>query len=203
MKNLVIVLAILCSMTSVAQAQGDAASGASKVAVCSACHGASGNESLLPTVNVAKIGGQNQRYLLKQMQEIKSGARVVPLMAGMLNTLNDQDMADVAAYFASLAKPQGAAEPAMVDLGESLYRAGNASIGVAACSACHSPTGLGNVSAGYPAISGQDSAYLAAQLRAFRAGERQNDDAEMMRSITARLNDREISALASYISGLR
>jgi cytochrome c553 len=153
--------------------------------------------------NMPKIGGQAEKYLLKQMQDIKSGARPAPLMTGMLNVLNDQDMVNVAAYYASQAAPQGAAEQDKVALGEMLYRAGNAEIGVAACSACHSPNGQGLGSAGYPALSGQDPAYTDLQLRAFRDGTRQNDDAEVMQSIAARLNDAEIAALASYVSGLR
>jgi cytochrome c553 len=129
--------------------------------------------------------------------------RNVPLMAGMLNNLNDQDLADVAAYFNAQPLAQGAAEEAKVALGETLYRAGNADIGVAACTACHAPDGKGNVSAGYPSLSGQDVAYTDLTLRAFRAGERANDEASIMRTIAARLSDAEIAALASYVSGLR
>ncbi len=184
-----------------ALAQGDAQAGQAKTAVCAACHGASGNDSLLP--NVPKLGGQGERYLLKQLQEIKAGTRVVPLMAGMLNALSDQDLADVAAWFSSQPAPQGAVDPAKRELGERLFRAGDASIGVAACSACHAPNGAGNHAAGFPALSGQDVAYTELQLKAFRAGERMNDEAEVMRTTTARLNDAEIAALASYISGLR
>jgi cytochrome c553 len=182
-------------------AQGDADAGAGKIAVCVACHGQDGNMIVLP--NVPKIGGQNEKYLLKQMQDIKSGVRAAPLMTGMLNALNDQDLVDVAAYFASLPMSQGATDPEKVALGETLYRAGNASIGVAACSACHSPDGRGLASAGYPSLSGQDIAYTELQLKAFRDGVRQNDEAEVMRSIVARLNDAEIAALASYVAGLR
>lgn len=184
-----------------ALAQGNAEAGQGKTTVCGACHGPSGNDSLLP--NVPKLGGQGERYLLKQLQEIKSGTRVVPLMAGMLNAMSDQDLADVAAWFASQPAPQGAVDPAKRELGERLFRAGDASIGVAACSACHAPNGKGNHAAGYPALSGQDVAYSELQLKAFRAGERTNDEAEVMRTTAARLNDAEISALASYISGLR
>jgi cytochrome c553 len=180
---------------------GVAAAGQGKVAVCVACHGQSGNDSVLP--NVPKLGGQGEKYLLKQLQEIKSGTRVVPLMTGMLNLLSDQDMADISAYYANLPEPRGAADPAKVAMAETLYRAGNATIGVAACSACHAPNGKGNSPAGYPALSGQDVAYTELQLRAFRTGERNNDEAEVMRTITARLNDAEIAALASYVSGLR
>ena len=198
-KSVIMLLALVACGQAVAQ--GDAAAGADKIAICLACHGQDGNVSQLP--NVPKIGGQSEKYLLKQMQDIKSGARAAPLMTGMLNTLDEQGLADVAAYYASQAAPQGAAEQDKVALGETLYRAGNAQIGVAACSACHSPNGQGLGSAGYPALSGQDPAYTDLQLRAFRAGTRQNDDAEVMRSIAARLNDEEIAALASYVSGLR
>ena len=182
-------------------AQGDAAAGADKIAVCLACHGSDGNMSTLP--NVPKIGGQSEKYLLKQMHDIKTGVRAAPLMTGMLNALNDQDMANVAAYYASQSLAQGAAEPEKVALGETLYKAGIAEIGAAACSACHSPNGEGLSSAGYPALSGQDPAYTELQLKAFRSGMRNNDDAEVMRSIAARLSDEEIAALASYVSGLR
>jgi cytochrome c553 len=187
--TLVAILALIPSSSLLAQ--GDADAGAGKIAVCVACHGQDGNMIVLP--NVPKIGGQNEKYLLKQMQDIKSGVRAAPLMTGMLNALNDQDLVDVAAYFASLPMSQGA----------TLYSAGNASIGVAACSACHSPDGRGLASAGYPSLSGQDIAYTELQLKAFRDGVRQNDEAEVMRSIVARLNDAEIAALASYVAGLR
>lgn len=196
-----LVAALALGAGSLALAQGDATAGANKITVCLACHGQDGNMSQLP--NVPKLGGQNEKYLLKQMHDIKSGARPAPLMTGMLNTLNDQDMADVAAYYASQPTPAGAAEPEKVALAETIYRAGNAEIGVAACSACHSPNGQGLASAGYPALSGQDPAYTELQLKAFRDGARQNDDAEVMRAIAARLRDAEIAALASYVSGLR
>lgn len=198
--TLVVSMLAVCA-SGLASAEGDAAAGADKITVCLACHGQDGNASQLD--NVPKIGGQNEGYLLKQMQEIKSGVRAAPLMTGMLNNLNDQDLEDVAAYFASQPAPQGAADPELIDLGRTLYRAGNADIGVAACTACHQPNGKGLASAGYPALSGQDTAYTVMQLKAFRDGSRQNDAAEVMRTITARLNDREISALASYAAGLR
>ena len=184
-----------------ALAQGSASAGEGKVAVCVACHGQTGNDSLLPAV--PKLGGQGEKYLLKQLQEIKAGTREVLLMAGMLNNLSEQDLADIAAFYSSQPKPLGAVEEAKRALGETLYRAGDADIGVAACTACHAPNGKGNAAAGYPSLSGQDVAYTEAQLKAFRDGNRMNDQAEVMRAIVARLNDREIAALASYVSGLR
>lgn len=180
---------------------GDAEAGADKITVCLACHGPSGNDSLLP--DVPKLGGQGEKYLLKQLQDIKGGVRVVPLMAGMLDNLNEQDLADIAAHYASQPAPLGAVEPEKRALGEQIYRAGLADIGVPACNACHAPNGKGNASAGYPALGGQDVAYTEMQLKAFRAGERSNDDASVMRAIAARLSDTEIAALASYVSGLR
>ena len=197
----VLALVLLTSTSVIALAQGSAEAGQGKIAVCVACHGQSGNDSLLP--NVPKLGGQGERYLLKQMQEIKSGIRAAPLMTGMLNTLNDQDLADVAAYFADQPLAQGAVEEAKRALGEKVYRAGIANIEVAACSACHSPDGKGNASAGYPSLSGQDVNYTEMQLKAFRAGERTNDEADIMRDISARLSDKEMAALASYVAGLR
>ena len=189
-----------CSSTAFAQ-QGNAEAGKAKTMVCNACHGPTGNESVLD--NVPKLGGQGQRYLLKQMTQIKSGERAIPLMAGILNNLSEQDLADIAAYFSSLKKPEGAVEPEKRELGEQIYRAGNASIGVAACSACHAPNGMGNPDAGFPSLSGQDVAYTELQLKSFRDGTRMNDTNEIMRTITARLNDKEIAALASFVAGLR
>jgi len=182
-------------------AQGSAQAGQGKVATCAACHGASGNDSLLP--NVPKLGGQGERYLLKQLQDIKADIRKVPLMAGQLTALSDQDLADIAAYFASLDRPVGATEESKLALGRELYRAGNANIGAAACTACHQPDGKGLAAAGYPSLTGQDTGYVEQQLKSFRARERMNDDAEVMRSIAERLSDAEIAAVASYVSGLR
>ncbi len=184
-----------------AMAQGNAEAGAGKIATCAACHGPTGNDSLLP--NVPKIGGQNAAYLLKQLIEIRDDVRVVPLMKPMVANLTDQDLADIAAHYSTVELPLGAVDETKRELGEKLYRAGDATIGVAACSACHSVDGKGNNAAGFPSLSGQDTAYTEVQLKAFRAGERNNDAAEIMRTISARLNDAEISALASYVFGLR
>jgi cytochrome c553 len=199
--NAMFVLLLSALVALPALAQGDAAAGEAKAAPCAACHGPAGNDSVLP--NTPKIGGQGERYLLKQLQEIKSDVRSVPVMTAFLQPMSDQDLADLAAWYASQPAPQGAVDPAKRELGERLYRAGDASIGVAACSACHAPNGKGNHPAGYPALTGQDVAYTELQLKAFRAAARTNDDAEVMRTIAARLNDAEIAALASFISGLR
>ncbi len=181
------------------QGAGDAAAGQAKTATCAACHSADGN-SLTPSF--PKLAGQGERYLIKQMQDVQSGVREIATMAGILDNLNDQDFADIAAFYAAQTASIGATKPKLAAAGEMLYRAGNAAKGIAACAACHSPTGMGNALAGYPALGGQHAEYTAQQLKAFRAGMRNNDDAQMMRQVSALLSDKEIEAVASYIQGL-
>lgn len=191
---------VLTAISTPALAAGSAEAGKDKVATCAACHGPTGNDSLLP--NVPKLGGQGERYLIKQLNEIKADVRKVPLMTPILAALSEQDVADIAAYLATLPAPKGAVEKAKLELGKQLYRAGDAKLGVPACTGCHAPDGKGNAAAGYPALSGQDTPYVEVQLKAFRSGERANDPSNIMRTIMARLNDKEIAALASYVAGL-
>jgi len=200
MKNLLVSLFILMGVSGMVYAEGDAAAGKSKAAMCAGCHGADGNSAVAAFPNLA---GQNVKYLVKQMNDIKDGKRSVPAMTGLLNASSDQDMADIAAYFSSQFPSIGAANKDLVELGEKIYRAGSKESGVSACTACHSPTGKGNAMAGFPALSGPHADYIAAQLRAFREGERTNDgDSKMMRSVAFRLTNKELDAVASYISGL-
>lgn len=152
-----------CALAGNVLAAGDAEAGKGKTVACGACHGADGN-SLVPSF--PKLAGQHAGYLLKQMQDIKSGARPVPTMAGQLDAMSDQDLADIAAYFASQTPTRGATKEALVELGERVWRAGVREKGIAACAACHSPTGAGNGPAKYPALSGQHADYIAAALRA-------------------------------------
>lgn len=180
-------------------AQGDAAAGQAKSALCATCHGADGNSQL--SIN-PKLAGQNASYLVKQLKDYKSGARVNPTMTAMVAALTDQDVLDIAAWYSSQQVSLLGADPETLELGETLYRAGLKDLSVAACSACHSPTGNGNGPAGFPSLSGQHSEYTLLQLKAFRAGERQNDSSAMMRSVVERLTDKELEALASYVSGL-
>ena len=206
MKKLIIGCAAVISWaitagSGTALAQGDAEAGKAKTAVCAGCHGAAGNS---PAAIGPKLAGQNAKYLARQMQDFKSGVRSAPAMAGQLNNMSDQDIENIAAYFASQTVTVGKAAPELVDLGEQLYRSGNADSNVPACMACHSPTGNGNAPAGFPALSGQHASYIEAQLKAFRAGERKNDSDfnKMMVQTAYNLKDHEIKALASYISGL-
>lgn len=206
MKKLVFVLGIIAAVANVQALAADAVAGQAKTAVCSACHGADGNSA---AAAFPKLAGQNERYLIKQMNEIKSGVRSVPTMAGQLNAMSDEDIVNIAAYYASQVGSAGQAAADLVDLGAKVYRAGNGERGVAACIACHSPTGAGNGPAGYPALSGQHADYISAQLRAFRRGAeyddgRKNDgDTRVMRDIALRMTDKEIDAVSSYIAGLR
>ena len=180
-------------------AQGDPSAGQAKSALCATCHGADGNSELSAN---PKIAGQNYKYIFKQLQDYKSGVRANATMSAMVAALSEQDMMDIAAWFSSQEVTLLGANLDALELGEKIYRAGVKELSVAACSACHSPTGGGNGPAGFPSLSGQHPEYTLMQLKAFRAGERQNDSSAMMRSVVERLTDAELSALANYVSGL-
>lgn len=183
-------------------AKGDAAAGQAKSAICAACHGMDGN-SAVPTW--PKLAGQHESYLTRQATLIKSGARMVPEMAGITPGLSEQDIEDISAYFASQVNSGGVADESKVELGERIYRAGNAESGVPACMACHGPAGEGNPLSGYPALAGQHSVYTAKALTRFRAGENWGEKdapSQIMNGSAAELTDEEIEALASYLQGL-
>jgi cytochrome c553 len=182
-------------------AAGDAKQGEALTATCLACHGSDGNSLAGSFPNIA---GQNEAYLYKQLVDIQTGARSAMLMTGILDGLTPQNLEDLAAYYAAQTPAQGAADPALVALGESIYKAGIARKQVAACTGCHSPTGQGNGLAKFPMLAGQWPEYSEAQLKAFRSGARGNDgDSRMMRISAMDLSDPEIKAVASYIAGLR
>ena len=166
--------------------------------VCAACHSADGSRGS-PANPI--LAGQHPEYLLKQLQEFKSGKRNNPLMKGFASTLSDDDMKNVTAFYAGKsAKPGFAKNKDSVKLGETIYRGGITEKAVPACAGCHSPNGAG-IPAQYPRIGGQHADYAEAQLVAFRSGARANS--AQMTSIAARMSDREIKALADYIAGLR
>jgi cytochrome c553 len=183
-------------------AEGDAAAGQAKSAVCAACHGADGN-SMVP--NWPKLAGQHEQYLVRQVALIQSGARMVPEMMGIVPGLSEQDIADLAAYFSAQTNSGGVADESKLAVGERIFRAGNAETGVPACMACHGPAGEGNPLAGYPALAGQQAVYTASMLTRFRAGENWGEDdaaSQVMNGAAAELGDEEIDAVASYIQGL-
>lgn len=200
MNKIIVSLLLTLGITGLAQAAGNAEAGKDKVIVCSACHGIDGNSLL---AMFPRLGAQGEPYLTKQIHDIKSGNRVVLEMTGLLDALTDQDIADIAAYFSSQAPTVGTAEPELVELGQALFRGGKMKEGMPACSGCHSPDGAGLAAAKYPRLAGQHADYIAKQLTAFREGDRQNDgDTMTMRMIAAKLSNKEIKALASYIQGL-
>ena len=192
-------------------AAGDAAKGKAKSATCTACHGVNGN-SMVP--NFPKIAGQGEGYTLKQLIDFKSGDRKDGLMAGIVEALSVDDMANLAAHFSKQNIAQGvASKTANIALGERLYRGGDKTRGITACIACHGPKGAGIPSAGFPALASQHAAYTAKQLKDFRqvsinaqtdasAPARTNDQLKMMTAFTKDLNNAEIEALAQYIAGL-
>ncbi|MCB1710712.1 MAG: cytochrome c4 [Halioglobus sp.] len=192
-------------VTADAALAGDAAAGKAQAAVCAACHGPDGN-SAVPSF--PKLAGQGEKYLYKQLKDIRDGARPIPTMAGQLDGKSNQELADIASYFASQTMSGGHTDPALLALGESVYRSGIPERKVAACAACHSPTGAGNAPAGFPALAGQQAEYIAAQLIAYRKGYedetgRINDgDTRIMRITAFGLSDREIQAVSSYAAGL-
>ncbi|MES2878214.1 MAG: c-type cytochrome [Pseudomonadota bacterium] len=176
----------------------DLAKGEASFAMCAACHAADGNSAI--TVN-PKLAQQHPEYLVKQLQEFKSGKRANPIMMGMAAALSDDDMKNIAYWVsAKPATPGAAKEKELLALGERIYRGGIADRQVPACAGCHSPNGAG-IPAQYPRLSGQHADYAVAQLTAFRDGVRNNS--LQMTGVAAKMNDREIKAVADYIAGLR
>ena len=209
MKMKIFALAVLAGL-SVQAGAGDAAAGKALTVTCAACHGEDGN-SVAPTF--PKLAGQNERYLIKQMNDIKYKLRPVASMIGQVDHLNDEQISDIAAYYASQTPSRGQAKPEDLELGAEIYRAGISETGVAACAGCHGASGAGNGPAGWPMLAGQHREYIASQLRKWRIGAentleenpegRTNDgDARFMRDVALRLSDKEIDAVANFIAGL-
>jgi len=206
MKNTSAALACFLLFASTAFAEGlvdgDAEAGKAKAITCAACHGQDGN-----SVNPVwpSIAGQHATYIVDQLQAFKSGARNEPLMLGQVMTLSDEDMRNLAVYFSAMATAAKAvADPAVLDLGQRLYRGGDRDNATSACMACHGPTGRGNPAALVPSIRGQHAAYTAIQLRAYASGSRTSDGpTRVMRDIAATLSEEDIVALASFIQGLQ
>lgn len=187
-------------VTTPAWAQGSPEAGQQKSAPCVACHGVDGN-SVNP--EWPSIAGQHPKYIVQQLQAFKNGARQNPLMTPQAQPLSEQDMQDLAAYYSSQKIKGGETDKAKLELGQRLYRGGDAQRGVPACIACHGPRGLGNPAASYASIQGQHATYAAAQLRAYRSGARQTDPNQMMRNVAAGMTDEQIDAVAAYVQGLR
>jgi cytochrome c553 len=182
---------------------GNAAAGKLKSQTCIACHGNDGN-STVP--NWPKIAGQYESYTTKQLKEFKmgeKGPRFEPTMAGMTANLSDQDILDLAAFYAQQKQSFGQAQGEYVALGEKIYRGGNIKTGLVACAACHGPEGQGNELAKFPRLAGQHALYVENQLKAFRQGSRKNSPNGMMEVESHYMSDEEIKAVSSFVEGLR
>ncbi|OLQ95753.1 cytochrome C [Vibrio ponticus] len=204
MKKLVLIVSLLASCS--VWAQGSIEAGKAKSQTCVACHGADGN-SLLGMY--PSLAGQHAKYIEKQLKDLKLGmtsggkqGRYDPVMSGMAMPLNEQDMADLAAYYASLPLAHNTTPENVVEQGKNLYAAGDAERGIAACIACHGPRGNGTELSGFPKISGQHADYIKLQLEKFRDGNRNNDMNAMMRDVAKKLTDEDIDVLSKYVGGL-
>lgn len=178
---------------------GDIERGKELSQACIACHGADGNS---PSPMWPKIAGQHADYLLEQLKAYQSGERENAQMSPMVAGLSEQDMKDLAVYYAGQKIRVGSANPDTLEVGKELYRAGNRDTGVPACIGCHGPRGAGIPGTGYPALGGQFAEYTAEQLKAYRDGTRGGAQAEVMHTIAKPLTDEEIAAVADYLSGL-
>jgi cytochrome c553 len=185
------------------RAEGNSEAGAQKALACAGCHGQNGNSvnPLWP-----KLAAQHPQYTVKQLQDFKSGNRSNPQMSPMATALSEQDMEDIAAYYAEQSITEGqipaSVEDRLIELGERIYRAGDINKGLASCMACHGPAGTGNPTAGFPNVASQHSAYTAVQLQAFKTEARNNDTNSVMQDVSLKLTNDEINAVSLYLQGL-
>ena len=204
MNKLVLILGLVASCS--VWAQGNIEAGKEKSATCAACHGSDGN-SLIP--QYPKLAGQHSKYIEKQLHDLKLGmtsggkqGRNDPVMSAMAISLTDEDMSDLAAYYASLPLKEGSTPENIAEKGKALYFAGDSQKGLTACSACHGPRGHGMELGGFPSIAGQQTDYVKAQLEKFRSGTRTNDMNSMMQDVSKNLTDEQIDILSKYVGGL-
>ncbi len=192
-----------------AQAKGNAEAGATKAAVCTACHGPNGN-SANPEWPV--LAGQNVAYITEQLKLFRAGHRNNAIMYPLAVALSDEDIDDLSAYFSRQTPTGGEADAATWQAGAALYRAGDRKRNIPSCTSCHGPVGLGNPGSGYPALRGQHATYTTKQLGDYAAEARYLDqtgaktkskNGHMMTSIAKRLSADDVKNLASYIQGLR
>jgi cytochrome c553 len=200
------------STTSAEEAvKGSADAGATKAAVCTACHGVNGNSTNPEWPNLA---GQNAAYIREQLGMFKAKKRNNPIMQPIIEPLSEQDFADLAAFFAAQTPSGLEADPSYWKAGQALYRSGDLARNIPACTACHGPAGQGNAGAGYPALRAQHSVYTVKQLQDYLTKNRYRDSADpatvhstrnsvMMTTIAARLTPEDIRNLASFLQGLR
>ncbi|WP_341580779.1 c-type cytochrome [Marinobacter metalliresistant] len=201
MKKLIAGVVLGVGLVAMAHGAGDSQAGEQNAAVCAGCHGQGGAKPIMGVY--PKLSGLGEKYLYNQLVAIKEGERVIPEMTGLLGSMSDQDLQDLAAYFNEQDMVVSQADPKLADKGAALYRGGNMATGVPACAGCHNPRGNGNEPAGYPALGGQNAEYVTKQLKAYREGARSTGaNAAIMMDVASKLTDAEIEAVSSYISGL-
>ncbi len=197
------ILVMLLALAPLAAAAiGDPVAGEQKAAMCAACHGPDGNSMVSAW---PKIAGQHVDYAARQTRMVRDGQRSIPEMIAFVMDLSDQDIADIAAFYASQTLQPGVADEALVPLGRRIYFDGNRETGVPACAACHGPTGEGIPGAHFPVVRAQHADYAADRLRRYRAGEVNGDGdpySLIMAGVAARLTDEEIEAVSSFMEGL-
>ncbi len=195
-----LIASVLLSLLLPVQAwSADIAAGETKAAMCIGCHGATGNSA---SGAFPSLAGQHASYLAEQLQDYRDGSRENATMQGMAAGLSDEDIDNLAAFYAAQTLTPKAAGAAHAE-GELIYRGGITEAGVASCTGCHGPGGEGNPGAKFPSLAGQYADYTVAQLKAFRSGGRNNDDNKMMRNIAQRMTDDEMQAVADFLQGLQ
>ncbi|HEY8031362.1 MAG TPA: c-type cytochrome [Methylocella sp.] len=168
--------------------------------ICASCHGEKG---VSPDAQFPHMAGQSAFAIYKQLHDFKNGARVNELMGSIVENLDDEQMADVAAHFSALTK--GALDPRTISSGDPdvvrLVEYGVSGRGIPGCASCHGAHAGGPIET--PTLAGQRQEYLFAQLTAFANGDRHNDIFNRMRGIAAKLHKDEIEKIAEYYAAVR
>lgn len=171
-----------------------------KLTTCIACHGEAGKSTNPAWPN---LGGQKERYLLKRLQDYKTNkVGYSNPMTAIAATLSDKECQDLAHYYAQKPLVSGVTASQYLKRGQALYRGGDFEQKIAACIACHGPSGGGNGQAGFPALAGQNADYVIAQLAAFKEKKRTDDYNGIMRDISSRMSAEDMAAVAHYLQGM-
>lgn len=199
----ILALSSTCAAFAAPPVKGDAKKGAAiATQICVACHGADGNGVTPANPDYPKLAGIQPEYLLKQLKDFAVGKRKSDIMAGMVASLNSDDMANLALHFsAQKSKPGVVNNPELLDAGKKFYTDGNPDQGVPACAGCHSPDGSGT--SAYPHLAGQYAGYVYQQLKRFASGERDNDRGLVMQSLSMRMTEQEMKAVSEYVTSLK
>jgi len=202
MKRLVAIFGIYCIFFINGTQAAESPTIPSQVATCTPCHAETGN-STVP--EWPKIAGQHANYLPAQLKAFKqgeNGGRVNASMNATVSALSEEDMLALSKFYEAQTISSESTPKEYIDLGQQIYRAGDASKHLASCIGCHGPRGLGNKLASIPSIRAQHAAYTILQLKAYRDKSRLSTNNGMMNDIAAKMSDDEITAVAHYLAGL-